>query len=177
MTSLSSNDSSETEENDFEVYHKNDCEMYVFAKEKGIVLKQADVADLDKIAPLMYKLEIPVDIHVPQTIPMVHRRPFIQKVIGMVNKEFDRSVWKAHKDAREDNADFFCSLVDIFGTLPVQLSPSAKVTWRLFGFNVHIKELNYICGIDNLVYGNVSKKLDTLQKNGDVVEPQSVLQS
>jgi hypothetical protein len=35
--------------------HKNDCEMYVCPVAKGVQLKQADVENLDYIAPLMYR--------------------------------------------------------------------------------------------------------------------------
>src|SRR6516164_6774829 len=70
--------------------HKNDCEMYVCPVAKGIQLKQADVENLDYIAPLMYKLEIPVDIFIPNTVPVVHRRTFVQKVLARVSTEFDR---------------------------------------------------------------------------------------
>jgi hypothetical protein len=76
-------------------------------------------------------------------------------------------IWRGvHKVARDDNADFFCSLVDVYGTIPFHLTGTAKVTWRLFGFNVHNRELNCLCGIEGLVYHNVSKKLDALRKDG-----------
>ena len=146
--------------------HKNDCEMYVCPVAKGVQLKQADVENLDYIAPLMYKLEIPVDIFIPNTVPVVHRRAFVQKVLARVTTEFDRSVWTAHRKARADNADFFCSLVDVFGTVPFQVTGDAKVTWKLFGFNVHLRELSFLCGIDNLMYMNVSKRLDELESEG-----------
>jgi hypothetical protein len=132
--------------------------MFVNSVSKGRVLKQVDIVGLEHVAPLMYKLEIPVDIFIPDTVPMVLKRTFAKNVLGRVSEAFDASVWKAHRIAREDKADFFCALVDIFGTIPFHLTGTSKVNWRLFGFNIHYRELDHLCGIDNLVYLNVSKK-------------------
>jgi hypothetical protein len=114
----------------------------------------------------MYKLDIPVDIFIPHAVQVPERKHFVQKVLARVQTEFDRSVWAAHRKARADDADFFCSLVDVFGTIPLQITGNAKVTWRLFGFNVHLHELSFLCGIDNLMYMNVSKRLDELESDG-----------
>jgi hypothetical protein len=149
------------------VSNKNDCEIFLCPVEKGALLKEIDVADLDKIVPLMYKLEVPVDVFIPNTVAPCDRRRFAQDVFFKIRNEVDGRIWGECRKAKEERAYFFASLIDIFGTIAFQFSRDAKISWRLFGFQCH-SEFDYLCGVDNLVYTNVSKKIDYLEKNGDL---------
>jgi hypothetical protein len=155
------------------VSNKNDCEIFLCPIERGAILKEVDVADLDKIAPLMYKLELPVDVLIPDSVSPSERRRFAQDVFFKIRNEVDDRIWSECRKAKEESAYFFASLIDIFGTIAFQFSPNAKISWRLFGFQCH-SEFDYVCGVDNLVYTNVSKKIDCLAKSGDLAQSETL---
>lgn len=153
-----------------------DCELYLHPITKGTILRDVDIDDLQPIAPLIYKLDIPVDVFIPTTVPEDQRRTFVRRVLARISREFEISIWRAHRQAQQNNACFFASLLDVFGTIPLTLSLHAKITWKLYGFECHAKEIGFLCGADNLMYINMSRRLDELEKSGDI-EYKSGLQS
>jgi hypothetical protein len=140
------------------ILDKADCRLFLSPVSRGISLKEAEIDGLDKAAPLIYKLDIPVDIRVPDNTPDISS--FALKVFSAFSEEFDEFVLSQYYSAKSDNASLFLSFVEVFGTDLLALTN--KVTWRVFAFNCHNKTLDYITGIDNLVYSNISSRLDQL---------------
>jgi hypothetical protein len=137
------------------ILDKNDCMLFLRPVCKGMSLKEADMG-LDKVAPLIYDLEIPVDMYVPpDTLDQVE---FITKTFAILASKFDTFVLEQHRLARDDDASFFASYVEVF-----DINHSVdSVSWHVFAFKCHRRDLDYITGIDNLSYINVSKRLDQL---------------
>ena len=86
---------------------------------------------------------------------------FIKKVIVKLNSDFNYAVIQFDKFAREDNAYLFASLVEVHGTILLEIA--GKIQWRFFYFACH-QDIDFITGIDNLVYHNITKKLDLIAR-------------
>jgi hypothetical protein len=139
------------------ILDKNDCMLFLRPVCKGMSLKEADMG-LDRVAPLIYDLEIPVDMYVPHDT--LNHKEFITKTFAILALKFDAFVLEQHKLARDDDASFFASYVEISN---INHSIN-EVCWNICGFKCHQRDVDYITGIDNLVYTNISKRLDILHK-------------
>jgi hypothetical protein len=140
------------------ILDKNDCRLFLSPVSRGICLKKAHVARLESVAPLIYKLDIPVDINVPDNTPDLHS--FALSVFSAFSPEFDVFVLDEYYKSKSDASDLFMALIEVFETC--LLPTTGKVSWRVFGFFCHNRLLDEITGVNNLVYYNVSKRLDAI---------------
>jgi hypothetical protein len=138
------------------ILDKADCRLFLSPVPRGICLKEANIDKLESVAPLIYKLDIPVDINVPDNTSDLSS--FALSVFSAFSAEFDEFILYEHYKAKSEGVDLFMSFIEVFETS--LLATTGKVTWRTRAFVTHKKSLDYITGIDNLVYSNISRRLD-----------------
>jgi hypothetical protein len=137
---------------------KNDCELSLRPIQKGCPLKCIDIAGLEKIAPLIYSLDIPINISFPPGISTVEEaKAFVVQAFTSVC-DFDAYILKHQCDARSDNRNLFVSLIEIAGVLE---NGHCETCWRVLGFSSHYEDA-VILGIDNLLYFNISTKINAI---------------
>jgi hypothetical protein len=50
------------------ILSKNDCTLFLRLVDRGVCLKDVCVEGLQEVAPLIYQLDIPIDINIPDSV-------------------------------------------------------------------------------------------------------------
>ena len=99
---------------------ESDCVLFLRPVPKGHCLCDC-VEGVKQAAPLIYDLEIPIEIVFPADIQ--NEIEFAVKTLTTLSPEFNRFVIGKHEMARQDDADFYMSLIEVFG-------PECPGGWR-----------------------------------------------
>jgi hypothetical protein len=140
------------------ILDKCDCMMFLRPIDKGFCLPMVKIDGLDEAAPLIFNLCIPVDMCIPDNVS--DPKQFAREVISAASPECNAFIIDHHNISREDDADLFIAVIDIYDT--TSFHTTGKVSWRIPAFPCHKRQYDCIIGVDNLMYHNISKRIDEL---------------
>jgi hypothetical protein len=142
------------------ILDKGDCMLFLHPVRKGVCLHEIeDIPGLDKVAPLIFNLGIPVNMRVPDNAP--DPREYALGVLAVASPECNDYILESHRVFREDGADLFIASIDIFDTKSLYLT--GRVGWKMDALRCHKRDYDPIIGVDNYVYYNISKRIDALR--------------
>ena len=136
---------------------KNDCMLFLRMVDRGVCLKDVCVDGLREVAPLIYQLDIPIDINIPESV--VDKNQHAIRALTILSPQINDFIRYYHNRARSDCAGLFIGIVDIYNT---ELVPMGDISWRAHSFTCHAVTRDSIIGIDNIIYSNISKKIEKL---------------
>jgi hypothetical protein len=136
---------------------KNDCEVHLRPIQRGCPLQCIGIPALEKVAPLVYSLDIPVNISLPPGISSEKEAKAFVLYAFASACDSDAYILKRHGDARSANRNLFISLIEIVGLE----EDCDKICWKVSEFSSHYEDAA-ILGVDNLLYFNISKRIYAL---------------
>ena len=139
------------------VLNSNDCMLFLGLVDRGVCLKDVCADGLREVAPLIYQLDIPIDINIPDSV--VDKNEHAIRALAILSPQINDFIRYYHNKARSDCGGLFIAIVDIFNT---ELVPMGDISWKPHAFTCHATDRDSILGIDNLIYSNISKKIEKL---------------
>ena len=127
---------------------KNDCVLFVRPVPRGHRLCETCADGVKLAAPLIRDLGIPIDVEFPDNVK--NEIEFVTHVLTKFSFQLNVMIIENHSKARLDNASLYIALIEL-----------DEEGWVAHAFSCH-KDRDCIVGVDNLLYLNISKRLDSL---------------
>ena len=128
--------------------YKDDCVLFVRPVPRGHRLCETCADGVKQAAPLIRDLGIPIDVEFPDSVE--NEIEFVIQLLTKFSLQLNVMIIDHHSKARLDNADLYIALIEL-----------DESGWVAHAFSCH-KDRDCIVGVDNLLYLNISKRLDSL---------------